>query len=127
MRKITFGFVIIWFILSLNSFGQKPEKTSFRPEIGDEVIVKVRKKQAKSSAVRKKPSARRSSRCHYPMCGGKTSLENKLKSDGNEVAIESLERKSAMPIAKRKKKPIRKRGVTHDPEFENWANRKKRY
>ncbi len=49
---------------------------------------------------RKKPASGKSSRCMYPLCGGKTSTVNKLKSDGNEVAIESLERKSATPFDK---------------------------
>jgi hypothetical protein len=105
VTKFLYIFAIIGFIFTLNSFGQKQKKTSLRPEIEDEVIIGLHKKQAKSNALRQNSSNSKSSRlaqspCHYPMCGGKTSVVNKPKSNKSEVSIESLERKSATPFDK---------------------------
>ncbi len=49
MKKILFLTTIIILILSANAFGQpKRKKTTVLPEVGDEVLVTLRKKQAQT-------------------------------------------------------------------------------
>ncbi len=133
MKKIILLVGILLFALSVNTFGQnnkrnrkvkktksviqynttdwdflrrknkqtsKQRKKSFRPEIEDEVIVALRKKQTKV-----KVSNRRKS--------------TQVRSSHDKYANQE--------VSYRKKSKIKKvRGVTHDPEFETWANRKRK-
>ena len=97
--KFLYIFVIIGFIFTINSFGQTQRKKSFRPEIEDEVIVALRKKQLKAKvSSRRKLTQVRSSHDKYA---------------NQEVSY------------RKKSKPRKIRGLTHDLEFENWASRKK--
>ena len=100
MRKILFLFAVVILVFSINVFGQSQrKKKNFYavPEVDDEVLVSFHKKQEKLKNSPRRKSAKR-----------------KVKPFFDEA--DAL-------FGKRKKSIRRKRGVTHDPEFETWANR----
>lgn len=98
MRKLIFVFAIIVLILTANSFGQPKRKKNLYslPEKDDEVLVTFRKKTTKPKVSSRKKSTKR------------------------KKSILQFDEADAI-FGKR-----HKRGVTHDPEFENWANRKRK-
>lgn len=94
MKKNLFLTSIIILILTANAFGQpKRKKTTVLPEVNDEVLVAFRKKHTKPKTIHRRKSTKR------------------------KKLILQFDEADAI-FGKR-----RKRGVTHDPEFETWANR----
>lgn len=99
MKKIIFFTTVLVLILTANAFGQNQpkKKNHILPEVDDEVLVTFRKRQAKSKTTVRRIPVRKSSHDKY----------------------------ANQEIGYRKKSKVVKKGITHDPEFENWANRKK--
>lgn len=120
MRKLLFLFVAIILVFSINVFGQnqRKKKNYNLPEADDEVLVAFRKKQEKPKISHRRKSTKRKVKPFFDEADalfGKRSRKSSRKKYANQEV--SYRKKSKSKI---------KKGVTHDPEFENWANRKRK-
>jgi len=119
MKKGFFLAAIVILIFSVNIFGQPKRKKVVRvlPEVDDQVLVSSRKKQVKPKVFTRKKSTKRKAK---PLFDEADALFGKRrKSSNNKYANQEV---SYRTKSRRKKVS----GVTHDPEFENWANRKRK-
>lgn len=122
MRKVLFLFAVVILVFSINVFGQSQrKKKNFYavPEVDDEVLVSFRKKQEKlKKSHRRKSTNKRQVKPFFDeadaLFGKRRRKSSRKKYANQEVSY------------RKKSKSKFKKGVTHDPEFENWANRKRK-
>ena len=122
MKKIFFLVTIMIFAFTLNAIGQKQRKertVNFRPEVGDEVLLTLRKKQVDSqTASQQKNAAKRKGR---PFFDDGDALFGRRRQKPSTPKYANQETRFRSGI---KKKRIN--SLTHDPEFEDWAQRKQK-
>lgn len=123
LKRNLIAIVIIALALFVtDAFGQnqRKKKNYNLPEADDEVLVTFRKKQEKPKISNQRKSTNK--RKVKPFFDEADALfgKRRRKSSHKKYANQEVSYRT-----KRSKSKIKK-GVTHDPEFENWANRKRK-
>lgn len=118
MKKIIFLTFIAILIFTVSIFGQQKRKKVVRalPEVGDEVLVNIRKKQVKPKVSARKKITKRKAK---PFFDEADAIFGKRPKAHDKYANQEVG-------YRKKSTPKKKRSITHDPEFENWANRKRK-